>query len=124
VHPQGVLRGPIGMGLFALTCPTCHQHQNTAGEHMPPGALRWRLPTRSMPLVFEGLSPAQLAQHLADPRQNGGRQPQELLQHVTADPLVLWGWNPGDGRAPVSVPHAQFVEAFRAWVDGGCQIPN
>jgi hypothetical protein len=37
---------------------------------------------------------------------------------------VLWGWNPGDGRAPVSVPHAQFVEAFRAWVDGGCQIPN
>jgi hypothetical protein len=124
VHPQGVLRGPIGMGLFALTCPTCHQHQNTAGEHMPPGALRWRLPTRSMPLVFEGLSPAQLAQHLADPRQNGGRQPQELLQHVTADPLVLWGWTPGDGRAPVSVPHAQFVEAFRAWVDGGCQIPN
>ncbi|HEX5053345.1 MAG TPA: hypothetical protein VFZ65_16330 [Planctomycetota bacterium] len=123
-HPQNVQRGSTGMGLFAMTCPTCHRDENTAGEHMPPGAPRWHLPPRNMPLVFEGRSPAQLARQLADPAQNGDKSPSALLQHVTEDPLVLWGWKPGLGREPVPVPHAEFVAAFRTWVDGGCQVPQ
>jgi hypothetical protein len=47
-----------------------------------------------------------------------------LLEHVDKDPLVLWGWAPGEGRAPVSVPHEEFVRAFKAWVDGGCKAPG
>ena len=97
---------------------------NTPGANMPPGAPGWHLPARDMPLVFEGRSPAQLAQQLADPAQNGGKTMQQLLHHVTADPLVLWGWHPGDGRAPVSVPHATFVAKMQQWIDAGCPIPR
>jgi hypothetical protein len=123
-HTQNVQRGPLGVGLFALRCNTCHQPQNVAGEHMPPGAPRWQLPTPGMPLVFQGRSSKALCQQLADPRRNGGKTPAQLLEHVERDPLVLWGWAPGDGRAPVSVPHTEFVRAFRTWVDGGCKYPG
>lgn len=123
-HPQGVQRGSDGMGRFAMTCPTCHQQQNTPGAHMPPGGPRWHLPPARTPLVFEGRSEQQLAQQLADPQQNGGMSPAELLQHVREAPLVLWGWDPGEGREPVPLPHDQFVAAFQAWVDGGCQVPG
>jgi hypothetical protein len=123
-HPQNVQRGPNGVGVFAMTCGTCHRDQNTAGEHMPPGAPGWHMPARHLPMVFEGRSPAELARQLADPKQNGNRSPADLLHHVTDDALVLWGWQPGDGREPVPVPHAQFVAAFRTWIDGGCQLPQ
>ena len=122
-HPQNVQRGTEGTGRFAMRCSTCHQPQNTDGPHLPPGAPHWQLPKPDMPLVFEGRSRADLARQLADPLQNGNRTPEQLIEHVTQDPLVLWGWDPGPGRAPVDVPHADFVAAFRTWVDGGCAVP-
>ena len=123
-HPQNVQRGALGVGLFAMRCNTCHQPQNTDGPHLPPGAPRWQLPTKGMPLVFEGKSPKDLAQQLRDPKRNGGKTPAQLLEHVSKDPLVLWGWSPGEGRAPVSVPHEEFVRAFKTWIDGGCKAPG
>ena len=123
-HPQNVQRGALGVGLFAMRCNTCHQPQNTDGPHLPPGAPRWQLPTKGMPLVFEGKSPKELAEQLRDPKRNGGKTPAQLLKHVSEDGLVLWGWAPGEGRAPVSVPHEEFVRAFKAWIDGGCKAPG
>ena len=49
----------------------------------------------------------------------GNKTPEQLVKHVAEDGLVLWGWQPGGQRTPVSVPHAQFVGAFKAWVSGG-----
>jgi hypothetical protein len=46
-----------------------------------------------------------------------------LLEHVDHDALVLWGWNPGQGRAPVPIAHADFVAAFKRWVDTGAPCP-
>jgi hypothetical protein len=46
-----------------------------------------------------------------------------LLKHVGEDKLVLWGWSPGVGRAPVDVPHADFVAAFRRWAGAGAPCP-
>lgn len=123
-HGQNVMGGPDGKGVFAMRCANCHLGTNTPGANMPPGAPGWHLPARDMPLVFEGRSPAQLARQLADPAQNGGKTMQQLLHHVTADPLVLWGWNPGDGRTPVPVPHATFVAKVQQWIDAGCPIPE
>jgi hypothetical protein len=37
--------------------------------------------------------------------------------------LVLWGWNPGAGRAPVPVPHDIFVAQFKLWADAGGPCP-
>lgn len=124
VHAQDVQRGSNGQGLFAMRCSTCHQTQNLAGEHLPPGAPRWQLPRAEMPLVFQGRSSLDLCKQLRDPAHNGGKTPEQLLKHVSEDPLVLWGWSPGDGRAPVPVPHAEFVRAFRTWVESGCALPQ
>jgi hypothetical protein len=123
-HAQNVQRGPCGDGMFAMRCQTCHQTHNLPGEHLPPGAPNWELPAPQMPLVFQGKSMAELARQLADPKLNGNRTPQMLLEHVTSDRLVLWGWDPGPGRTPVSVPHAKFVAAIKEWIDGGCAVPD
>jgi hypothetical protein len=123
-HGQNVLGGPDGKGLYALKCANCHRDVNTPGANLPPGAPNWHLPHPGLPLVFEGRSAGELARQLADPAQNGNKTPEQILQHVTEDPLVLWGWDPGEGRTPVPVPHADFVAAVKAWIDGGCQVPQ
>lgn len=124
VHPQNVRRGPLGEGLTAMRCGACHQSENTPGPHMPPGAPAWHLPHPDTPLVFEGRSSAELCRQLADPSTNGGRTPEQLLEHMSQDPLVLWGWAPGEGRPPVSTPHAALLQAVRDWVAGGCGCPE
>jgi hypothetical protein len=122
-HAQNVQRGADGEGLYAMRCSTCHQEQNTPGAHMPPGAPNWHLPHPDMPLVFEGLSASELCRQLKDPARNGNKTPEQILEHVADDKLVRWGWEPGDGRAPVPVPHPAFVLAMRVWVEGGCLCP-
>lgn len=47
-----------------------------------------------------------------------------MLKHVSEDKLVLWGWEPGGERKPVSVPHAEFVAAFKTWSDAGGPCPG
>lgn len=123
-HPQNVRRGPDGKGLFAMRCATCHQPRNTDGPHMPPGAPHWQLPAPEMPLVFEGRSSAELCRQLADRALNGDRTPDEVARHLAEDPLVSWGWDPGEGRAPVPVPREELVAAARAWVESGCDCPE
>ena len=35
---------------------------------------------------------------LKDPAKNGKRSLEEITTHMGTDKLVLWGWDPGDGR--------------------------
>jgi hypothetical protein len=46
-----------------------------------------------------------------------------MLKHVSEDELVLWGWAPGGDRAPVSVPHGEFVSRFSQWAAAGGPCP-
>jgi mono/diheme cytochrome c family protein len=123
VHSQNVKRGPDGRGRYAYKCANCHQAGNLAGVGMPPGNPNWRLPPPEMPLVFQGKSPAELARHLKDPKQNGGKTLEELIHHVAEDTLVLWGWDPGEGRTRPPLAHAEFVQKMQAWVEAGAPIP-
>jgi hypothetical protein len=91
---------------------------------MPPGAHGWTLPPPETKMVFIGLTPAALCAVVKDPKQTNGRDLPAMLAHVTEDRLVLWGWDPGVGRAPVSVPHAEFVAAFKTWMDAGAPCPT
>jgi hypothetical protein len=86
---------------------------------MPPGAPNWHLPPPERKMVFIGLSKADLCAALRGPKRNGGRDFAALLEHVSSDKLVLWGWNPGVGRAAVAVPHDLFVARFKTWLAGG-----
>jgi hypothetical protein len=122
-HPQNVQRGKDGHGLFAMRCDTCHQDENVAGLHMPPGAPGWHLPPADMPMVFVGRSSSELCRQLKDPKQNGGKTLEQIYEHIAHDALVGWGWSPGDGRAPVPIPRDELARATRAWIDGGCACP-
>jgi hypothetical protein len=123
VHTMNVQRGIDGHGVYALKCSNCHQAQNTPGLHTPPGNPRWALPPADMKMVFQGRTPRQLAKQLLDPKQNGGKTKQQLIDHVTLDGIVLGGWNPGEGRTLPPVSHAEFARLFKTWIDKGAYLP-
>ena len=123
-HMQNVQRGQEGHGVYALKCTNCHQPENTPGEHMPPGNPKWALPPADRKMVFQGRSPRQLAAQLLDPKLNGGKTREQLIEHVTSDTLVLWGWHPGDGRTLPPLGHAEFARAFKLWIDKGAYLPD
>jgi hypothetical protein len=85
---------------------------------------RWHLPPANMRMVFQGRSAAQLCRQLLDLKQNGGLSTEQLIHHVSSDPLVRWGWNPGEGRSTPPVSHAEFVGKVREWVDKGGACPD
>ena len=121
-HGQNVLRGPDGHGAPGLPCATCHGADEPAraatARTCRPGAPNWHLPP---PEHEDGVHRPRrrrsCARTIKDPKRDGGKDLAALLEHVADDKLVLWGWDPGVGRAPVAVPHAEFVAAFRD-VDG------
>jgi hypothetical protein len=126
-HQQNVVRGRFGLGVPGLPCATCHAAQNppaSYGPGMPPGAPGWHLPRPATKMVFIGLSPARLCASLKDRKATGGRDLPAMLEHNAHDKLVGWGWDPGEGRAPVPVPRAHFLESFRTWMDAGAPCPS
>lgn len=118
-HDMEVGRAAVALG---LECGSCHFAGALAGPGMPPGAPNWHLPPPGS-MVFEGRTPAQLCAQLKDPRETNGKSLAEVLHHVEEDPLVRWGWSPGEGRTPPPVPHEDFVAAFRAWMEAGAPCP-
>ncbi|HJU39523.1 MAG TPA: hypothetical protein VJ724_08105, partial [Tahibacter sp.] len=106
---------------------TCHGESNppaSYGAHAPPGAPHWALPPPSIRMVTIGLSAPDLCAMIKNKQENNGRDFAALVKHVSEDKLVLWGWNPGGERAPVPVPHADFVAKFKLWADAGGPCPS
>jgi hypothetical protein len=135
-HFYRVRRGEDGNGVYSMKCINCHQAANQQGLNMPPGAAnqfkegsigatpRWRLPEAKTPLIFQGRTSSQLCLQLKDPKQNGGLLTEQLIDHVSSDSLVLWGFNPGEGRTKPPLTHEVFVEKFKEWLDKGGACPQ
>jgi cytochrome c5 len=124
VHAQDVKRGADGHGVTAMRCNTCHQDKNLPGANMPPGNPKWGLPPANNKMVFVGRTPGELCRQLKDPRQTGGRNLAQLLEHVAGDELVGWGWSPGEGRTLPPLNRADTVAAMRTWIDTGASCPQ
>ena len=124
VHAQNVKRSSDGKGKYALRCTNCHQPENLPGENMPPGVPNWHMLPEDMKMIFEGRSAGELCRQLEDPSQNGGKSIADLLHHVGEDPLVLWGWKPGDRRTLPAISHAEFVAKMKQWADNGASCPE
>ena len=121
-HAMSVMRGPDGKGAPGLPCAACHGVANpppSYGPHVPPGAPTWHLPPPERKMVFIGLPSGELCRRLKDEKQNGGKNLDALVHHMAEDKLVLWGWSPGPGRAPVSVPHDELVAKLKQWIAAG-----
>jgi hypothetical protein len=127
VHTQNVQRGPEGRGRIGEECTTCHGPANppdSYGEHVPPGAPEgWHMPPPDLKLVFVGVAPRTLCEHLKNPATNGGKDMAALRAHLDTS-LVTWGWKPGVGRAPVSTPYSTFITAWETWAAAGAPCPD
>jgi hypothetical protein len=117
-HTMNVRRGLNGQGVAGMRCGTCHQDHNLAGEHMPPGAPDWHLPSAREPMIWEGLSDRQLCELFKDPAHNGHRTVDGIVRHMST-PLVLWGWHPGEGRNPIPMPENEFLARVKEWASHG-----
>jgi hypothetical protein len=122
-HTMNVRRGPMGHGVTAEKCSTCHQDHNLAGAHMPPGAPNWGLPPPSMPMIWEGLTDGQICRSIKDPKQNRNRNLDQLVEHLTEDKLVAWAWNPGEGRDAIPMSHDAFAAKVKKWRTAGAPCP-
>jgi hypothetical protein len=124
VHNMLVARGTDGKGTPAMRCSSCHQETNVSTPHAPPGASGWRMPTAATPMAWQGLTSTQLCRVLVDPATNGKRSLADLVEHVSSDKIVNWGWSPGPNRTVPPLSHQQFVEAVKSWVAAGGPCPE
>jgi hypothetical protein len=71
-------------------------------------------------MIWEGLSDHDLCELLKDPKQNGGRNVGQIVEHMHI-PLVLWGWSPGEGLRQFTAK--SFSENVNTWASkgSGCQ---
>ena len=115
-HDQLVVRGEDNHGAPTLQCSACHQDHNVADDNVP-GAPHWGLAPLSM--GWESLNEVELCEALKDLSKNGNRTLEDLLDHMTHDALVLWGWSPGKHRSTPPLDHPEFVQALTQWVNAG-----
>jgi len=120
-HLFGVIRGDSNHGGPVLQCESCHHTENNAYSNVP-GAPHWGLAPKTMGWL--GLSDAEIARTLVDTSKNGGRDAEALVHHLTNDALVLWAWEPGEGREPPPVPLDEFRAALNAWLERGADLPE
>ena len=124
-HIMKVARGVDGKGENpAMRCSNCHQDANASTPHGPPGAPGWSMPSAATPMAWQGLSTTQICQAIKDPKTNGKRSLSDLIEHLTSENLVNWGWNPGPGRMLPPLSHEQFVNAAKRWVRAGAPCPE
>ena len=123
VHTMLPRRGKDGKGVYAMKCSNCHQPTNLEGLGKPPGNPNWHLPPANMKMVFQGRTAYQLAKQLVNPKTNGNKNLQQLIEHAD-DGLVTAGWNPGEGRTVPPLSHEEFKKAWITWIEKGAYAPK
>ncbi|MFL6564720.1 MAG: Isoquinoline 1-oxidoreductase subunit [Burkholderiales bacterium] len=119
VHEPPVERGAGGMGASGMRCFTCHGAANF--ERMP-GNPRWFLAPKEMAWI--GKSLGQICAQIKDPKRNGGKSLEQIVEHMARDELVGWGWHPSLGRTAVPGTQEQFGALIKAWADSGAACPR
>ena len=124
-HVPFVSAGRYGVGTAALPCRSCHEAANTStlAESIAsiPGSPSWGLAPASM--AWQGKSVREICVQILDPARNGGMSLDKLRQHMATDPVVAWGFQPGEGRDPAPGTQAQFAALIDAWIATGAQCP-
>jgi len=119
-HQPPVQRGADGFGVTTMRCTTCHREANFDPGRVP-GVPGWHLAPASM--GWQQRSLADICAQVKDPARNGGRSPDEIVKHVSTDPLVGWAWSPGADREPVPGTQTSFVALIKAWAESGAACP-
>jgi hypothetical protein len=123
-HMMNVQRGADNHGALGMKCASCHGQVNNQFSGVP-GAPKWGLAPKE--LAWVGLNDAQLCRRLKSNKPGmmaGHMTTEEFIKHNAEDPLVAWGWNPGDGREPAPGTQAQFGQLVARWIETGAECPN
>jgi CO/xanthine dehydrogenase Mo-binding subunit len=104
-----------------LRCTACHQATNDDVVGMP-GHPNWHLAPAS--IAWQGKSLAEICAQVKDPVRNGGNTGAEIVEHVTHDSLVGWGWSPDVGREPAPGTQEVFGALSKAWAGTGAVCPG
>jgi hypothetical protein len=126
LHLPRMARGPQDRGPAGMHCDTCHQRANFAASGVP-GAPNWHLAPLSM--AWEDKTPGQICRQMLDRRTNGNKSLAQIVEHLTRDELVAWGWDPGvdvtgKAREPVPIPKPEFNRIVQAWEKSGAACPK
>jgi hypothetical protein len=126
LHVPPMARGPHDNGPAGMHCDTCHQRANFAASGVP-GAPAWHLAPLAM--AWEDRTPGEICRQMLDRRRNGNKSLAQIVEHLTEDELVAWGWNPGidvTGRArqPVPIAKPEFNRIVHAWARSGAACPK
>lgn len=119
-HMPLVARGLDDFGAIGMRCTTCHGPENFDPAGVP-GNPAWRMAPIEMGWV--GKSLGDICRQIKDPNRNGGKSLEDLVHHMSEDPLVGWGWHPGTGRQPAPGTQKEFGELIKAWIDAGAECP-
>jgi hypothetical protein len=119
MHEPPVVRGAGGMGAAAMHCGTCHGPTNF---DRVPGHPKWHMAPAEMGWI--GRSLGEICEHIKDPKRNGGRSLQQIVEHMANDDLVGWAWRPGADRDPAAGTQKAFGELIKAWADNGAVCPK
>jgi hypothetical protein len=127
IHEPPALRGDAGFGIPGLSCAACHgeRHSDVApgGSYQSiPGHPRWGLAPIEM--AWAGKTVGQICEQIKDQKRNGGRDLQQLHEHMAHDDLVAYGWAPGAGRDAVPGTQETFGALIKAWIDSGAACPT
>jgi mono/diheme cytochrome c family protein len=127
-HEPPVVRGEADMGAAGMMCSTCHGPENVRVVAQAdtlksiPGNATWHLAPISM--AWAGKSLGEICTQIKDPERNGGMSLDAIVEHMSHDDLVGWGWEPGEGREPVPGTQAEFGALISAWVGTGAHCPE
>jgi len=117
-HQPFVVRGDGGIGVSGLRCTACHGAENYANV---PGHPVWHLAPAEM--AWQDKSLGEICTQLKDAERNGQRTLAEIVDHMTNDELVGYGWNPPAHLEPAPGDQAAFGALTQAWVDAGAHCP-
>jgi hypothetical protein len=126
-HEPPVFRGDADFGKVGMTCNTCHGPENASTQGQAddiksiPGNPAWHLAPIEM--AWQGKSLGEICEQIKDPARNGGKNLDQIVEHMAHDELVGWGWDPGDGREPAPGTQAAFGELIKYWVETGAACP-
>jgi hypothetical protein len=119
-HQPLVVRGDDGLGAIGMRCTTCHGPANFDPGRIP-GHPMWHVAPIEM--AWGGKSLREICEQVKDPKRNGGKSMEQLVEHMAEDTLVGWGWAPGVGREPAPGTQKEFGELIRGWVESGAACP-
>jgi len=119
-HYPAVVRGPHNDGVVGMKCTTCHQDHNLDLARVP-GAPGWHLAPLSMAWVGKNLH--SICEQIKDPKRNGNKSMDQLIEHFAHDKLVGWGWHPGNNRTPAPGTQERMGALIAAWIATGAECP-